>query len=51
MVKKVKSVWSKVDTEKELDVYKIIKEENLDSLINDDLDLDEDDTWVDEHYY
>jgi hypothetical protein len=50
-MKKVKSVWDKVDTEKEPDVYKIIKEENIDNLINDELDLDEDDVWVDEDYY
>jgi len=50
-MKKVKSVWNEVNTEKEPDVYKIIKGENLDNLINDELDLDEDNVWVDEEYY
>ena len=35
MTKKVKSVWDKVDTEKEPDVYKIIKDEDIDALIKD----------------
>ena len=30
-----KEVWIKVDTEKEPDVYKIIKDEDIDALIND----------------
>jgi len=51
MAKQVKSVWNEVNTEKEPDVYKIIKGENLDNLINDELDLDEDDVWVGEEYY
>lgn len=51
MKKQIKLVWNEVNIEKEPDVYKIIKGENLDNLINDELDLDEDDVWVDEEYY
>jgi len=43
MAKQNKSVWNEVNTEKEPDVYKIIKKENLDSLINDEFDLEDDD--------
>ena len=40
MNKKNKSVWNE-PTEKEPDVYKIIKDENLDSLLNEGLDEDD----------
>ena len=48
---KTKSVWNKVDTEKEPDVYKIIKEDKLDELTIDDLDLDEGSIWDDDIWY
>jgi len=35
MAKKIKSVWDKIDTEQEPDVYKIIKDEDIDTLIKD----------------
>ena len=34
MAKKVKSVWDKIDTEKEPDVYKIIKNVTFYDLLN-----------------
>jgi hypothetical protein len=43
MAKNNKSVWNEVDKDQEPDVYKIIKNKNLDNLINGELDLDEDD--------
>ena len=43
MAKQNKSVWNEVNTEKEPDIYKIIKGENLDNLINDEFDLEEED--------
>jgi hypothetical protein len=34
-MKKVKSIWGEVSTEKEPDIYKIIKDEDIDALIKD----------------
>ena len=53
MDKKIKSIWGKVNTEKEPDVYKLIKDEDIDALIKDfdviedefDYDLDYDDEY------
>jgi hypothetical protein len=52
-MKKVKSVWDKIDTENEPDVYKIIKDEDIDALIKDfDTIEDEfdDDLYYDDEY-
>jgi RIO-like serine/threonine protein kinase len=42
MAKKVKPVWNQIDTGKESDIYKIIKDEDIDALIK-DFDVIEDD--------
>jgi len=49
MAKKVKSVWDKLNTEKEPDVYKIIKDEDIDALIK-DFDVIEDEFDYDDEY-
>jgi hypothetical protein len=35
MAKKIKSIWDTVNTENEPDIYKIIKDEDIDALIKD----------------
>ena len=50
MIKTNKSIWGEINKDQEPDVYKIIKNENLDDLINDELDDFDYDLDYDDEY-